>query len=44
MRLGASGGIAMPPDDGTDVNAPIEHADQEMYEVKRTRTRRAGHA
>ncbi|EDT37515.1 hypothetical protein BamMEX5DRAFT_6710 [Burkholderia ambifaria MEX-5] len=28
----------MLPDDGTDMNALIEHADQEMYEAKRTRT------
>ncbi|HHL4078892.1 MULTISPECIES: diguanylate cyclase domain-containing protein [Burkholderia] len=32
MRLGVRVGIAMLPDDGTDVNALIEHADQAMYE------------
>ncbi len=42
LRLGVSVGIAMLPDDGTDMNALIEHADREMYEVKRTRTRRGG--
>ncbi|WDR88725.1 diguanylate cyclase domain-containing protein [Burkholderia ambifaria] len=42
LRLGVSVGIAMLPDDGTDMNALIEHADREMYEVKRTRRRRAG--
>jgi diguanylate cyclase (GGDEF)-like protein len=44
MRLGVSVGIALLPDDGTDMNALIEHADQAMYEVKRTRSRRTAHA
>lgn len=44
MRLGVSVGIALLPDDGTDMNALIEHADQAMYEVKRTRSQRVAHA
>lgn len=44
LRLGVSVGVAMLPDDGTDMNALIEHADQAMYEVKRTRTQRVAHA
>ncbi|RDS99169.1 diguanylate cyclase, partial [Burkholderia contaminans] len=36
--------IAPLPDDGTDMNALIEQADQAMYEVKRTRSRRTAHA
>ncbi|WP_256979593.1 GGDEF domain-containing protein [Burkholderia sp. AU16741] len=35
---------AMLPDDGTDMHALIEHADQAMYEAKRTRTQRAARA
>ncbi|RBL67175.1 hypothetical protein C3E98_033435, partial [Pseudomonas sp. MWU13-2625] len=37
-------GIALLPDDGTDMNALIEHADRAMYEVKRTRSKRTAHA
>lgn len=37
LRLGVSVGIAILPDDGTDMNALIEHADQAMYEAKRSR-------
>ncbi|KVM81205.1 sensor domain-containing diguanylate cyclase [Burkholderia stagnalis] len=37
LALGVSVGIAMLPDDGTEMNALIEHADQAMYEVKRSR-------
>nr|WP_241021442.1 diguanylate cyclase [Burkholderia sp. Ac-20344] len=44
LRLGVSVGIALLPDDGTDMNALIERADQAMYEVKRTRSQRAAHA
>ncbi|WP_256976064.1 diguanylate cyclase domain-containing protein [Burkholderia sp. AU28863] len=44
MRLGVRVGIAMLPDDGTDVNALIEHADQAMYEAQRTRTQRTARA
>ncbi|MEB2605921.1 sensor domain-containing diguanylate cyclase [Burkholderia cenocepacia] len=44
LRLGVSVGIAMLPDDGTDMNALIEHADQAMYEAKRSRSRRTTHA
>ncbi|WP_409362276.1 diguanylate cyclase domain-containing protein [Burkholderia contaminans] len=44
MRLGVSVGIALLPDDGTDMNALIEHADKAMYEVKRTRSPRVAHA
>jgi GGDEF domain-containing protein len=44
VRLGVSVGAAMLPDDGTDMNALIEHADQAMYAVKRTRTQRVAHA
>jgi len=44
LRLGVSVGIAMLPDDGTDMNTLIEHADQAMYEVKRTRSQRVGRA
>ncbi|RQR63405.1 GGDEF domain-containing protein [Burkholderia sp. Bp9126] len=40
LALGVSVGIAMLPDDGTEMNALIEHADQAMYEVKRSRPRR----
>lgn len=44
LRLRVSIGVAMLPDDGTDMTALIEHADRAMYEVKRTRSRRAAHA
>ncbi|KVH79513.1 diguanylate cyclase [Burkholderia cepacia] len=44
LRLGVSVGIALLPDDGTDMTALIEHADQAMYEVKRTRSQRSAHA
>jgi diguanylate cyclase (GGDEF)-like protein len=44
LRLGVSVGIAMLPEDGTDMNALIEHADQAMYEAKRTRSQRTAHA
>ncbi|WP_241303147.1 diguanylate cyclase domain-containing protein, partial [Burkholderia stabilis] len=44
LQLGVSVGIAMLPDDGTDMNALIEHADQAMYEAKRSRPQRMARA
>lgn len=44
LQLGVSVGIAVLPDDGTDMNALIEHADHEMYEAKRMRSRRSAQA
>ncbi|WJN77903.1 MULTISPECIES: sensor domain-containing diguanylate cyclase [Burkholderia] len=44
LQLGVSVGIAVLPDDGTDMNALIEHADDAMYEAKRTRSRRSAQA
>ncbi|QTD88217.1 GGDEF domain-containing protein [Burkholderia anthina] len=44
LALGVSVGAALLPDDGTDMNALIEHADQAMYEAKRMRGPRAGRA
>ncbi|OJA61214.1 sensor domain-containing diguanylate cyclase [Burkholderia ubonensis] len=41
LALGVSVGIAVLPDDGTEMDALIEHADQAMYEVKRSRPHRA---
>ncbi|AOK16350.1 hypothetical protein WT26_10190 [Burkholderia cepacia] len=41
LALGVSVGIALLPDDGTDMTALIEHADRAMYEVKRSRPHRA---
>jgi len=37
LTLSASVGVAIFPDDGTDVEALLEKADQSMYQVKRTR-------
>ncbi len=41
LALGVSVGVALLPDDGTDMTALIEHADQAMYEAKRMRGPRA---
>jgi predicted signal transduction protein with EAL and GGDEF domain len=42
VALDASIGLAIFPDDGTELDALIEAADQAMYAIKRTRkTRRA---
>ncbi|VVD81276.1 diguanylate cyclase [Pandoraea capi] len=37
LELGVSVGIAMLPDDGTDMIELMDHADEAMYAVKRTR-------
>ncbi len=37
LRLGASLGISIFPEDGTDLHGLIEKADQAMYDAKRTR-------
>jgi diguanylate cyclase (GGDEF)-like protein len=42
LDLGVSVGIAMLPDDGTDMTQLMDHADEAMYAVKRTRPRTRG--
>jgi GGDEF domain-containing protein len=37
LPLGASIGMAVFPDDGTEIRSLLETADQSMYAVKRTR-------
>ena len=44
VPIGASIGYAVYPDNGTEPDGLLEHADQEMYKTKRERKSKSGHS